>query len=55
MGRSELVDYVRASSTFHPAWHDNGTRLITEIKFRRNANVELHRSRCNAFRACERA
>jgi type IV secretion system protein VirB11 len=41
LGRSELVDYVRAIvDVFIQLGHDNGTRLITEIKFRRNANVE---------------
>jgi type IV secretion system protein VirB11 len=41
LGRSELVDYVRAIvDVFIQLGHDNGTRLITEIKFRRNTNVE---------------
>ena len=40
LGRSELVDYVRAIvDVFIQLGHDNGTRLITEIKFRRDANV----------------
>jgi type IV secretion system protein VirB11 len=41
LGRSELVDYVRAIvDVFIQLGHDNGARLITEIKFRRNTNVE---------------
>ena len=40
-GRAELVDYVRATvDVFLQLGHDDGERLITEIKFRRNANVE---------------
>jgi len=40
LGRSELVDYVRAIvDVFIQLGHDNGTRLITEIKFRRDTNV----------------
>ena len=40
LGRSELVDYVRAIvDVFIQLGHNNGTRLITEIKFRRNAQV----------------
>ncbi len=39
LGRSELVDYVRAIvDVFIQLGHDNGSRLITEIKFRRTAN-----------------
>ena len=41
LGRAELVDYVRATvDVFIQLGQDNGARLITEIKFRRNANVE---------------
>jgi type IV secretion system protein VirB11 len=41
LGRSELVDYVRAIvDVFIQLGQDNGTRLITEIKFRRNTNAE---------------
>ena len=37
-GRAELVDYVRATvDVFIQLGQDDGTRLITEIKFRRNA------------------
>ena len=40
LGRTELVDYVRAIvDVFIQLGHNNGTRLITEIKFRRNAQV----------------
>ena len=40
LGRSELVDYVRAIvDVFVQLGHDNGTRLITEIKFRRDASI----------------
>ena len=39
LGRSELVDYVRAIvDVFIQLGHNNGTRLITEIKFRRSAH-----------------
>jgi len=41
LGRAELVDYVRAIvDVFIQLGHHNGTRLITEIKFRRNANID---------------
>ncbi len=41
LGRSELIDYVRAIvDVFIQLGHDNGTRLITEIKFRRTAGDE---------------
>ena len=40
-GRAELIDYVRATvDVFIQLGQDNGARLITEIKFRRNAKVE---------------
>jgi len=42
LGRAELIDYVRAIvDVFVQLGQDNGTRLITEIKFRRSANDEL--------------
>ena len=41
LGRAELVDYVRATvDVFIQLGQDNGARLITEIKFRRNGNAE---------------
>ena len=41
LGRAELVDYVRATvDVFIQLGQDNGARLITEIRFRRNASVE---------------
>ena len=40
-GRAELIDYVRATvDVFIQLGQDNSARLITEIKFRRNAKVE---------------
>ncbi|MDQ3074311.1 MAG: P-type DNA transfer ATPase VirB11 [Pseudomonadota bacterium] len=42
LGRAELIDYVRAIvDVFIQLGQDNGARLITEIKFRRNVNDEL--------------
>ena len=41
LGRAELVDYVRATvDVFIQLGHDNGARLITEIRFRRAATAE---------------
>ena len=40
-GRAELIDYVRATvDVFIQLGQDNGSRLITEIRFRRSANAE---------------
>ena len=41
LGRAELVDYVRATvDVFIQLGQVDGTRLITEIKFRRSGNIE---------------
>ena len=46
LGRSELVDYVRAIvDVFIQLGHNNGTRLITEIKFRRSAHDDAASSK----------
>ncbi len=42
LGRAELIDYVRAIvDVFIQLGQDNGTRMITEIKFRRKSGGEL--------------
>jgi type IV secretion system protein VirB11 len=41
LGRAELVDYVRAIvDVFVQLGQDKGTRLVTEIKFRRSSSIE---------------